>query len=49
MLECNRTDVSGGIDVNKQIYQKNVIFGNIVILKILVWNMRSIFAMFVMI
>ena len=38
-----------GLMLIKQIYQKNVIFVTIGILKILVLNMKSIFAMAVMI
>ena len=38
MLEIDRIDISGGNDINKQIYQKNVIFATIGILKILVWQ-----------
>ena len=49
MLEYDRIDISEGIDVNEQVDQKNVIFVTIGILKILVLNMRSIFAMVVMI
>ena len=49
MLEYNRIDISEGIDVNKQIYQKNVIFAIFGILKILVLSMNHIFAMVAMI
>ena len=49
MLEYERMDISEGIDVNKQIFQKNVIFATTGILKILVLSMNNIFAMVVMI
>ena len=49
MLEYNRVDISEGIDVNKQICQKNVIFVTIGVLKILVLSMNHIFAMVAMI
>ena len=49
MLEYDRIDISEGIDVNKISLSRNVIFGTIGILKILVLNMRSIFVMAVMI
>ena len=52
MLEYDRIDISEGIDVNKtnlSKYQKDVIFVAIGILKILVLNMKNIFAMAVMI
>ena len=49
MLEYERIDISEGIDVNKQIDQKSVIFVTIGILKILVLNMNLIFVMDVMI
>ena len=49
MLEYKRIDISEGIDVNKTDLSKSVIFVTTGILKILVLNMRSIFAMVVMI
>ena len=49
MLEYNRIDISEGIDLNKQVSQKNVIFVTIGILKILVLSMNHIFAMVVII
>ena len=54
MIECNsieyeRIDISEGLILIKQIYQKNVIFVTIGILKILVLNMNHIFAMVAMI
>ena len=49
MLEYDRIDISEGIDVKKQICQKNVIFAIIGILKTLVLSMKSIFVMAVMI
>ena len=49
MLEYGRIDISKGIDVNKQVCQKNVIFVTIGILKILVLSMNHIFAMVVII
>ena len=49
MLEYDRIDISEEIDVNKTSFWKNVIFATVGILKILVLNMRSIFAMVVMI
>ena len=49
MLEYDRIDISEGIDVNKQIRQKNVIFVSIGILKILLLSMNHVFAMVVMI
>ena len=49
MLEYDRIDISGGIDVNKTNLLKNVIFATSGILKILVLNMSLIFAMAVMI
>ena len=49
MLEYERIDISEGIDVNKQVDQKSVIFVTIGILKILVLNMNLIFVMDVMI
>ena len=48
MLENERIDISEGTDLKKQIYQKNVIFVTIGILKILVLNMNHIFVMVVM-
>ena len=47
MLEYSRIDISEGIDVNKNVCQKNVIIVTIGILKILVLSMRSIFPMVV--
>ena len=49
MLEYDRTDISEGIDIKKQMHQKSVVFVIIGILKILVLNMNHIFAMVVMI
>ena len=49
MLEYDRIDISEGIDVKKQICQKNVIFAIIGILTTLVLSMKSIFVMAVMI
>ena len=49
MLEYDRIDISEGIDVNKQVHQKNVIFPAIGILKILALGMSRIIAMAVMI
>ena len=49
MLEHDRIDNSEGIDVNKQMHQKNVMFVIIGILKISVLSMSHIFAMVVMI
>ena len=49
MLEYDRIDISEGIGVNKTDLWKNVIFVIVGILKMLVLNMRSIFAMAVMI
>ena len=40
MLEYDRIDISEGIDVNKKMHQKNVIFVTIGILKILVLSMK---------
>ena len=40
MLEYDRIDISEGIDVNKKMHQKNLIFVTIGILKILVLNMK---------
>ena len=48
MIEYERIDILEGIDVNKKIYQKDVIFVTVGILKILVLNMNLIFAMDVM-
>ena len=45
MLEYERIDISEGIDVNKTNLSNSVIFVTIGILKILVLNIRSIFAM----
>ena len=47
MLEYDRIDISEGIDVNKQVYWKNVIFVTIGMLKTLVLSMNRIFAMVV--
>ena len=44
MLEYDRIDISEGIDVNKQVCRKNVIFVTIGMLKILVLSMNRIFA-----
>ena len=49
MLEYERIDISEWIDVNKEIYQINVVFAIIGILKILVLSMNHIFAMVAMI
>ena len=49
MLEYERIDISKGLMLRKQIYQKNVIFVTIGILKILLLNMSLIFVMVVMI
>ena len=49
MIEYKRIDTSEGLMLIKQIYQKNVIFVTIGILKILVLNMNLIFVMVVMI
>ena len=49
MLQCNRIDISEGIDINKQTHQKNVKFVIIGTLKILVLNMNRIFVMVVMV
>ena len=40
MLEYDRIDISEGIDVNKKMHQKNLIFVTIGILKILVLSMK---------
>ena len=45
MLEYERVDISEGIDVVKQIYQKSLIFVITGILKILVLNINLIFVM----
>ena len=45
MLEYDRIDISEGIDLIKQMHQKNVIFVFIGILKILVLGMSRTFAM----
>ena len=45
MLEYDRTDISEGIDLIKQICQKNVIFVIIGNLKILLLNMNGTLAM----
>ena len=49
MIEYERIDISEGIDINKKIYQKNVIFVTIDILRISVLNINLIFLMDVMI
>ena len=49
MLECDRIDISEGIDLNKTSASKNVIFVTIGILKILVLIMNHILAMVIMI
>ena len=49
MPECNRIDVMNGIDINKQMHKKNVIFVTFGILKILVLSVNYISAMVVMI
>ena len=43
MLEYDRIDISEGIDLIKQVHQKNVMFVFIGILKILVLGMSRIF------
>ena len=43
MIEYDKIDIS--VDVNKENYRKNAMFVTIVILKVLVLSMRSIFAM----
>ena len=45
MLEYDKINISEGVDVNKKNYRKNAMFVTIVILKVLVLSMRSIFAM----
>ena len=42
MLEYDRIDISEEIDLNKKVYQKNVIFVIIGTLKILVLNINAI-------
>ena len=49
MLEYDRIDISKGVVLIKQIYQKNLSFVTIGFLKIFVLNMSLIFAMVVMI
>ena len=49
MLEYDQIDSSGGLMLIKQIYQKNVIFVIIGILKILVLSVNRIFVMVAMI
>ena len=49
MLEYERTDISEGMKLIKQIYQKSVIFVTIGVLKVLVLNMNLIFVMDIMI
>ena len=49
MLEYERIDISEGIELIKQIYQKSAVFVTIGILKILVLNMNLIVVMDVMI
>ena len=48
MLEYERIDFQKGLILIKQVYQKNVTFVTIVILKILVLSMKNIFVMVVM-
>ena len=49
MLEYDRTDISEGIGIKKQMHQKNVKFVIIGTLKILALNMNQIFVMVVMV
>ena len=49
MLEYERIDISEGIELIKQIYQKSLVFVTNGILKILVLNMNLIVVMDVMI
>ena len=49
MLDYDRIDISDGLMLIKQVYQKNAIFVTISILKILILNMKSIFVMVVII
>ena len=49
MLDYDRIDISNGLMLIKQVYQKNTIFVTISILKILILNMKSIFVMVVII
>ena len=49
MLPYDRIDISEGIDIKKQTYQKSVKFVIIGTLKILVLNMNHIFVMVVMV
>ena len=49
MIEYEKIDISEGLMLIEQIYQKNVIFVTVGILKILVLNMNLIFVMDVMI
>ena len=49
MLQYQKVDVSEGIDVKKQVHQKNVTFVTIGFLKMLDSNLKSIFVMDVMI
>ena len=45
MQECDKIDISEGIDINKKMYKNSVIFVITGTLKILVLNMNHIFAM----
>ena len=49
MLEYDGIDISGGIDIKKQTYQKSAKFVITGILKTLVLNMNHTFAMVVMV
>ena len=49
MIECEKIIFQKGLMLIEQIYQKNVIFATIGILKILVLNINLIFLMYVMI
>ena len=49
MLEYDRIDISEGIDIKKQMHQKNVKFVIIGTLKISVLSMKHIFVMVVMV
>ena len=49
MQQYEKIDASEGIDVNKQVHQKNVSFVTIDLLKILDLNLKSMFIVDVMI
>ena len=49
MLECDRFDISEGIDINKVNHQNSIKLVIIVTLKILVVNMNHIFAIVVLV